>query len=247
MQDLTITLGHYALLVGLARRRLVGCGIAHRRRRRRTRPAAQCRARRLRDGAVLRRCDRMPGLGIPDQRLPPRLRLLVFQLSRRRFRTRSARCGAARPAASCWWMLILTTMGAIMIRTNRNKNRALMPYATAVVGLTITFFMILLNFIEPPFATSAARIDGAGLNPQLKNYWMMIHPPCLYLGYVGFTIPFAFGIGAPGHPAHRRALVPHDATLDDFLLVPSWASASCSVPTGRTSSSAGAATGRGTR
>ncbi|MCP3980366.1 MAG: heme lyase CcmF/NrfE family subunit [bacterium] len=94
------------------------------------------------------------------------------------------------------WVLILTVMALGMVWTNRNKNRGLMPYATAVVALTIAFFLVLLNFIEPPFATSAARPDGVGLNPQLKNFWMMIHPPCLYLGYVGFTIPFAFGIAA---------------------------------------------------
>jgi cytochrome c-type biogenesis protein CcmF len=94
------------------------------------------------------------------------------------------------------WVLMLSIMGSIMVFTNRRKNRALMPYATAVVGLTITFFMILLNFIELPFATGPMRADGVGLNPQLKNYWMMIHPPSLYLGYVGFTIPFAFGIAA---------------------------------------------------
>jgi len=94
------------------------------------------------------------------------------------------------------WVLILLVMGTLMIRTNRNKNRALMPVATAVVALTATFFMILLNFIESPFVTGPAHADGVGLNPQLKNYWMMIHPPTLYLGYVGFTIPFAFGIAA---------------------------------------------------
>ena len=95
------------------------------------------------------------------------------------------------------WSLMLVIMGSIMIRTNQRKNRGLMPYATAVIGITVTFFMILLNFIEPPFATSVVeRLDGVGLNPQLKNYWMMIHPPSLYLGYVGFTIPFAFAIAA---------------------------------------------------
>jgi len=94
------------------------------------------------------------------------------------------------------WLLILSVMAVIMVWTNRNKNRALMPYATAVMALTMTFFLILLNFIELPFATSAMRPDGAGLNPQLKNYWMMIHPPALYLGYVGFSVPFAFAIGA---------------------------------------------------
>jgi len=94
------------------------------------------------------------------------------------------------------WVLILSVMACVMVGTNQRKNRALMPWATAVVGATITFFLVLLNFIEPPFLTSVARPDGVGLNPQLKNYWMMIHPPCLYLGYVGFTIPFAFGISA---------------------------------------------------
>jgi cytochrome c-type biogenesis protein CcmF len=94
------------------------------------------------------------------------------------------------------WVLMLAAMGAVMVGTNRAKNRGLMPWATAVVGLTTTFFLVLLNFIEPPFLTGPSRPDGVGLNPQLKNYWMMIHPPCLYLGYVGFTIPFAFGIAA---------------------------------------------------
>jgi cytochrome c-type biogenesis protein CcmF len=94
------------------------------------------------------------------------------------------------------WVLILAVMGTVMLATNRRKNRALMPWATAVVGAVITFFMVLLNFIEPVFAMSPARPDGVGLNPQLKNYWMMIHPPCLYLGYVAFTIPFAFAIAA---------------------------------------------------
>jgi len=94
------------------------------------------------------------------------------------------------------WALILSVLSSICIRTNRDKNRALMPYVTAVLAGTILFFMILLNFIELPFATGPARVDGVGLNPQLKNFWMMIHPPSLYLGYVGFTIPFAFAIAA---------------------------------------------------
>jgi cytochrome c-type biogenesis protein CcmF len=55
------------------------------------------------------------------------------------------------------WVLILSVMASIMVFTNRRKNRALMPYATAVVGATIMFFMILLNFIELPFATSEMR------------------------------------------------------------------------------------------
>ncbi len=94
------------------------------------------------------------------------------------------------------WVLILGVLSSIFIWTNRARNRALMPWATAVLAGTIAFFLILLNFIEPPFHTGPPRADGVGLNPQLKNYWMMIHPPTLYLGYVGFTIPFAFAIAA---------------------------------------------------
>ncbi len=96
------------------------------------------------------------------------------------------------------WVLMLSAMGSIMVLTNRTKNRALMPVATSVVGLTMTFFLGLVNFLESarPFVMGAARPDGVGLNPQLKNYWMMIHPPTLYTGYVAFTIPFAFAIAA---------------------------------------------------
>ena len=54
----------------------------------------------------------------------------------------------------------------------------------------------VITFVEPPFRIGPLRPDGLGLNPQLKNYWMMIHPPTLYIGYVAFTIPFAFAIAA---------------------------------------------------
>ena len=94
------------------------------------------------------------------------------------------------------WLLFLMVMATITVITNRSKNRALMPWVTMVIAVVATFFLMLLNFVEQPFATGPMRPDGVGLNPQLKNYWMMIHPPCLYLGYVGFTVPFAFAISA---------------------------------------------------
>ena len=58
------------------------------------------------------------------------------------------------------------------------------------------FFAFLLVVVASPFATQAAPADGAGLNPSLQNPYMMAHPPLLYLGYVGLTIPFAFAMGA---------------------------------------------------
>jgi len=132
------------------------------------------------------------------------------------------------------WGLMLTVMSSIMIWTNRRKNRALMPWATVIIALTTTFFMIMLNFLESaqPFVTGPMRPDGVGLNPQLKNYWMMIHPPTLYLGWspgaraTSGSAPPAAGRSSPGSP---------------------WAPESCSAPTGPTSSWAGAATGPGTR
>ena len=54
----------------------------------------------------------------------------------------------------------------------------------------------MLVVVSSPFDTQLAPADGAGLNPSLQNPYMMIHPPCLYLGYVGLTIPFAFAMGA---------------------------------------------------
>ena len=94
------------------------------------------------------------------------------------------------------WGLILSGMSALVVVTNRRKNRALMPWVVSVLAVVLTFFLVLTNMVASPFATGPLRADGVGLNPQLKNYWMMIHPPTLYLGYVAFTIPFAFGIAA---------------------------------------------------
>ncbi|HJQ96914.1 MAG TPA: cytochrome c-type biogenesis CcmF C-terminal domain-containing protein [Candidatus Polarisedimenticolaceae bacterium] len=94
------------------------------------------------------------------------------------------------------WSFLLGGMASITVATNRTKNRALMPWVVTTLGIVLTFFLILVNVVASPFAAGPMRADGVGLNPQLKNYWMMIHPPTLYLGYVGFTIPFAFAIAA---------------------------------------------------
>jgi cytochrome c-type biogenesis protein CcmF len=69
-------------------------------------------------------------------------------------------------------------------------------WVVPVLGLVGTFFAVVLVFVSSPFATQQAAADGAGLNPSLQNPYMAIHPPLLYLGYVGLTIPFAFAMGA---------------------------------------------------
>ena len=96
-----------------------------------------------------------------------------------------------------FWVLILTTMTSLALWQNRARNRELMPYVTATSMVTASFFLSLLVFVTPPFARLPfTPAEGTDLNPLLQNYWMQIHPPALYLGYVSWTIPFGFAIAA---------------------------------------------------
>lgn len=96
-----------------------------------------------------------------------------------------------------FWVVILTSMFAVALWQNRERNRELMPFVTATVMTTTAFFLALLAFITPPFAQLAyIPAEGTDLNPLLQNYWMQIHPPTLYMGYVSWTIPFGFAIAA---------------------------------------------------
>jgi cytochrome c-type biogenesis protein CcmF len=96
-----------------------------------------------------------------------------------------------------FWVLILTSMSAIVHLQNRQKNRELMPYVTAAIMIIALFFLSMLNFVTPPFERLAfTPPEGRDLNPLLQNYWMTIHPPSLYMGFVGCSIPFAFAMAA---------------------------------------------------
>lgn len=101
-----------------------------------------------------------------------------------------------------FWSWLLATYAAVVVFTNRRKHRDFMPYVIAVLGTVQTFFLILNNFVVSPFTMLAlnkqitALPDGNGLNPLLQYPAMAIHPPMLYLGYVGFAVPFAFAIGS---------------------------------------------------
>ena len=97
------------------------------------------------------------------------------------------------------WAWVLSIAASIALYATRNRLRELVPYATAVMAGIAAFFTGLMLFAPDvnPFATlSPAPADGIGLNPLLQHPSMMIHPPMLYSGYVAFTIPFAFAIGA---------------------------------------------------
>lgn len=95
------------------------------------------------------------------------------------------------------WCLVLSIYTAVVVIENRNKHRELMPYVTATLSVVLIFFIFLIGFIENPFEKLPFTPgEGRGLNPILQNAYMAIHPLTLYLGYVGVTVPFAFGMGA---------------------------------------------------
>src|ERR671923_1604377 len=94
------------------------------------------------------------------------------------------------------WLLVLTGYSVAAVLTARRAGREVLAWVVPTLGLVGTFFAVVLVFVASPFATQPAPADGAGLNPSLQNPYMAIHPPMLYLGYVGLTIPFAFALGA---------------------------------------------------
>jgi cytochrome c-type biogenesis protein CcmF len=93
------------------------------------------------------------------------------------------------------WLLVLTGYASLAVWINR-RSRDLVAWTVPVLGGIAVFFAFMLCFVSSPFATAAAPADGAGMVPSLQNPYMLAHPPMLYLGYVGLTIPFAFAMGA---------------------------------------------------
>src|SRR5262250_1131960 len=91
-----------------------------------------------------------------------------------------------------FWSFLLSIYVISVLIAYRNKNGELMPYVGVVLAGVQIFFLTLNNFVENPFT----RMDGNGLNPLLQYPEMVIHPPNLYSGYTGFTIPFAFALAA---------------------------------------------------
>jgi len=136
------------------------------------------------------------------------------------------------------WAWLLATYSAVVVYQNRRKYRDMMPYVTAVLMSTETFFLLLISFVATPFKVMmlgkgiVAADDGNGLNPLLQYWTMVIHPPMLYLGYVGFVVPFAFAIASlatkqPGdawiHTTRRWTLVTWMFQTTGILLGAGWA------------------------
>ena len=113
------------------------------------------------------------------------------------------------------WLLVLTGFGAAAVRLNRGWARDLIVWVVPVFAGVALFFTFLVVAVASPFATQAAPADGAGMTPSLQNPYMLAHPPLLYLGYVGLTVPFAFCIGAllAGRPDERWLVATRRWTL----------------------------------
>ena len=95
------------------------------------------------------------------------------------------------------WAFLLGTYGFVLRLTHKTDVK-LYAYAGTILSAIQVFFLLILNFAAPPFALYRGAIpeDGNGLNPLLQYPEMVIHPPMLYLGYVGFAVPFCFALGA---------------------------------------------------
>jgi cytochrome c-type biogenesis protein CcmF len=96
------------------------------------------------------------------------------------------------------WLWMLLAYSAAAVAINR-RSRRLLPWVSAILLSNAAFFLVLLNFVSNPFDTlppNQVLSDGTGLNPLLQHPVMMIHPLMLYVGMVGFAVPFAFGLAA---------------------------------------------------
>ncbi|MGA2629658.1 MAG: heme lyase CcmF/NrfE family subunit [Terriglobia bacterium] len=113
---------------------------------------------------------------------------------------------AGQEGSLLFWTWLLALYGGLAVLLNRRQNRQIMPYVISILMGIGAFFTAITFFAANPFgelsvmtangAQPFAPADGNGLNPLLQYHSMVIHPPMLYLGYVGFAVPFAFAMGA---------------------------------------------------
>ncbi|HDR04908.1 MAG TPA: heme lyase CcmF/NrfE family subunit [Candidatus Marinimicrobia bacterium] len=98
-----------------------------------------------------------------------------------------------------FWSWVLAAFSASALWIARKRDNTLVPYAAAIFAFVLLFFTLMINFYTNPFELLPPDIivpDGRGLNPLLQNIGMAIHPPLLYIGYIGFVVPFAFAMAA---------------------------------------------------
>ncbi len=97
------------------------------------------------------------------------------------------------------WTFMLGLMSFLVVIQNRNRNRTLMPWVIAVMMLSVVFFGTIVSFVSSPYEAlppGTSWSSGQGMNPLLQHPAMLIHPPILYTGFIGFSVPFAFAAAA---------------------------------------------------
>jgi cytochrome c-type biogenesis protein CcmF len=94
------------------------------------------------------------------------------------------------------WLLVLTGVSAAAVLLNKRLVGDVLPWTVPILAGIGTYFAFIPNAVASPFATQPPPPNGVGMNASLQNPYMMIHPPLLYLGYVGLTVPFAFAMAA---------------------------------------------------
>ncbi len=96
-----------------------------------------------------------------------------------------------------YWALMLSLFSALAVAVSRRAPAGLMPYVVATLMTIESFFLILLAFVASPFTRLRfVPRDGVGLNPLLLDKGMLVHPPMLLMGYMSFSLPFAFAVAA---------------------------------------------------
>ncbi|MDO8836264.1 MAG: cytochrome c-type biogenesis CcmF C-terminal domain-containing protein, partial [Vicinamibacterales bacterium] len=97
-----------------------------------------------------------------------------------------------------FWVFLLALFGSLAVHVNRERHRELIPYVVAIISGVQLVFLFMMIVHKNPFDTFLldTPADGRGLNPLLQNIYMVVHPPSLYIGFVGMTIPYAFGMAA---------------------------------------------------
>jgi cytochrome c-type biogenesis protein CcmF len=104
---------------------------------------------------------------------------------------------AGQKGSLLFWAVVLSLFASAAQLLTSRRFAYLMPYVAGVTSAVITFFVSVMLFAADPFERlDFTPSDGRGLNPQLQNVGMVIHPPMLYLGYISITIPFAFAVAA---------------------------------------------------
>ena len=105
---------------------------------------------------------------------------------------------AGQRGSLVFWTLLLSVFSSIAVFLNRRRNREFMPYVSGTLLGLLSFLLVVLLFadVNPFERMGFTPVNGRGLNPQLQNYWMTIHPPTLYLGFTAFAVPFAFAVSA---------------------------------------------------